>query len=189
MTIIFLTGANSFLGRIINILLVTKGFKVTGLDLYDQSVTVDITKPFSLNEDLNPDVVVHAAGKAHSVPRISAEKKVFYDVNFEDTNNLCTALEKLTVKPRSFIFISTVPVYGLDAGYMISENHPLKGETAYAKSRIPAESWLTGWADKNGIRSMINGICSGRYFIIGKADSRKSIVWQEDIPSIITGCV
>jgi nucleoside-diphosphate-sugar epimerase len=199
-----LTGASGFLGRIISNELITRGFKVTGLGKFNQLINVDITKPFNLNKELNPDVVVHAAGKAHSLPFTHEEKKVFYDVNFEGTKNLCIALEKLTVKPKSFIYISTVAVYGLDSGTMISENHPLKGETPYSKSKILAENWLTDWAYKNKVKlgilrlpliagsnppgnlgAMINGIRLGRYLSIGKGDAQKSIVWHSDIASII----
>ncbi|MEP7106936.1 MAG: NAD-dependent epimerase/dehydratase family protein [Ferruginibacter sp.] len=199
-----LTGASGFLGRIINDQLVARGCKVTGLDLFGQSLNVDITRPFILDKELNPDIVVHAAGKAHSVPGSPEEEKVFFDVNFEGTKNLCIALEKLTLRPMSFIFISTVAVYGLDSGKMISENHPLNGETPYAKSKIFAENWLRDWAGKNSIKlgiirlplvagpnppgnlgAMINGIRSGHYLSIGKADAQKSIVWQEDIANVI----
>ena len=31
------------------------------------------------------DVVLHAAGKAHTVPKTEAEKQVFYDVNYQGT--------------------------------------------------------------------------------------------------------
>ena len=40
------------------------------------------------------DVVLHAAGKAHTVPKTEAEKQVFYDVNYLGTIHLCDALEK-----------------------------------------------------------------------------------------------
>jgi nucleoside-diphosphate-sugar epimerase len=199
-----LSGANGYLGRIIHQLLIEKGFKVTGLDLSDQYFNFDITKPFVLDKDLSLDVVVHAAGKAHTIPKTAAEARVFYDVNFEGTKNICLAMEGLAVRPKAFIFLSTVAVYGLNTGRMITENHPLNGDTPYAISKILAEQWLTEWADKKGIKlgvlrlplvagpnppgnlgAMINGIRSGSYLSIGKADARKSVVWQEDIATVI----
>lgn len=199
-----LTGSTGFLGRSISNQLTALGFKVTGLGRVSQSLNIDIRNVFSFDKDFDPDVVVHAAGKAHSVPRTQEETKDFFDINFEGTKNLCTALEGLIVKPKAFIFISTVAVYGLDSGYKISEDHPLQGETAYSKSKILAEKWLTDWGEKNGIilgilrlplvagpnppgnlGTMIKGIYSGRYFSIGKADAQKSIVWQDDIGCII----
>ncbi|MCQ6960943.1 NAD-dependent epimerase/dehydratase family protein [Mucilaginibacter aquariorum] len=199
-----LTGASGFLGRIIKAYLTSIGYTVTGLDLHGQSINVDITKQFKLDVDINLQVVVHAAGKAHSIPKNSEEEKVFYDVNFEGTKNICAAIELLKQKPKSFIFISTVAVYGLDSGNMISEGHPLNGMTPYAKSKILAENWLAEWARRNDIilgilrlpliagpnppgnlGAMINGIRTGRYLSIGSASAKKSVIWQEDIASII----
>jgi nucleoside-diphosphate-sugar epimerase len=192
-----LTGASGFLGSIIYTGLTLKGFKVT-------KFAGDITSTINLDRHLDADVVVHAAGKAHFVPKTPDEQKIFYDVNFEGTKNLCLVFEKLNAKPKSFIFISTVAVYGLDSGIMISEDHVLNGKTPYAKSKIMAEEWLQNWASKNNIilgilrlplvaginapgnlGDMIKAIRSGKYFSIGKAGSRKSMVWGEDIPTII----
>jgi nucleoside-diphosphate-sugar epimerase len=199
-----LTGASGFVGQGVSALLMEKGFRVTSLNRSGALINIDIAKPFDFEKDLDPDVIVHMAGKAHAVPATQEEEKIFYDVNFEGTKNLCRALERLTVKPSAFIFISTVAVYGLESGNMISEEHPLQGETAYAKSKILAEKWLVGWAKKNSIKlgilrlplvagpdapgnlgSMVNGIRSGKYLSIGEANARKSIVWRDDIADVI----
>ena len=199
-----LTGASGFLGGVINDILKQQDMIVSGLDLFGQSLTVDITRPFILDIAYSPDIVVHAAGKAHSIPRNNQEEQVFYDVNFHGTVNLCNALSKLAVKPTAFIFISTVAVYGVQAGSLIPESHPLNGETPYAKSKILAEKWLDEWAEQNNILlgilrlpliagpnppgnlgAMINGIRTGKYLSIGRAEARKSVVWQEDIATII----
>ena len=94
--------------------------------------------------DQHYDVVLHACGKAHVIPRSEAEKQAFYDVNYRGTVNLCTALERAGL-PKALVFISTVAVYGCESGNMITEEHPLNGNTPYAKSKIMAEKNLTGW--------------------------------------------
>lgn len=199
-----LTGASGFLGSIINHYLASQNIDIVGLDLFGSPRTVDISQPFSLKNIQEIDVVVHAAGKAHTFPRTKAEEDIFYHVNFEGTKNLCDALDQLAVKPSAFIFISSVAVYGVHAGSMISESHPLSGASPYSKSKILAENYLVEWANRRGIKlgimrlplvagpnppgnlgAMINGIKSGRYLSIGKANSSKSIVWQEDIAVII----
>jgi nucleoside-diphosphate-sugar epimerase len=191
-----LTGASGFLGKIFYDVLISNGCKVT-------KFIGDITAPISLDKNANFDTIVHAAGKAHIIPKTSDEKRIFYDVNFDGTKNLCHALELLSVKPRSFIFISTVAVYGADCGSMISENHSLNGKTPYAKSKILAEEWLKNWALKNNITlgilrlplvagknppgnlgDMIKAIKAGKYFSIGNANPKKSMVWGGDIPTI-----
>lgn len=50
------------------------------------------------------DIILHAAGKAHSVPRSEAEKQMFFDVNLQGTKNLCAALEKLEYREYLFLF-------------------------------------------------------------------------------------
>ena len=63
--------------------------------------------------DKHYDVVLHACGKAHVVPKTEAEKQAFFDVNYQGTVNLCSALEKVGV-PKALVFISTVAVYGCE---------------------------------------------------------------------------
>jgi len=201
---VLLTGASGFLGSIIETSLVQKGMEVLSLNSVGQLLYVNIAEKFSLKPDLRIDIVVHAAGKAHLVPKTDVEKEAFFKVNFEGTKNLCYALENLKTLPKSFIFISTVAVYGIETGVLISENHPLNGITPYAKSKILAENWLKEWAAKHKIRlsivrlplivgpnppgnlgAMVRGIKSGRYLSIGKGDARKSMVWLEDVAEII----
>lgn len=199
-----LTGANGFLGSIITNYLVNSGNEVISLGRTSANINADITQPFTINNSVKADIVIHAAGKAHSVPRTREEEQFFFDVNLRGTQNLCSALIKNQNKPNAFIFISTVAVYGVDAGENINEDHPLNGNTPYARSKILAEEWLTEWAKENGILlsilrlpliagphppgnlgAMINGIKSGRYLSIGKANARKSMVWGDDIAHII----
>ena len=130
-TLLF-TGASGFLGS--NILpLLCKNYDVDTLAL-DDKATYNInlvTDEINLNKRY--DIVLHAAGKAHVVPKTDAEIKLFYDINYEGTKKVCKALEKAGT-PKSLIFISTVAVYGCDFGENITEEHSLEGQTPYAKS-------------------------------------------------------
>lgn len=205
MTNILLTGETGFLGSLLKTSLGSfPSVFVNNLRKRDGGQRIDIRQKFVISRDINVDAVVHAAGKAHSVPKSDAEKQEFYKVNFEGTKNLCNALERLDKLPKSFIFISTVAVYGMGEGQQITEDRPLKGETPYAKSKILAEEWLQEWATKHSVilgilrlpllvgpsppgnlDAMIKGIRKGKYLSIGKANARKSMVWAEDIATII----
>ena len=68
------------------------------------------------------DIVLHAAGKAHVVPKTEDEKQLFYDINYQGTVNLCKALEQVGM-PKALVFISTVAVYGCESGELITEEH------------------------------------------------------------------
>lgn len=149
------------------------------------------------------DVVLHAAGKAHTVPRTEAEKQVFYDVNYQGTVNLCTALEKAGI-PKSLVFISTVAVYGCEFGDLIDESHPLEGDSPYAKSKIMAEEYLAKWCESNGVilgilrpsllagknapgnlGAMVNGIKKGFYLNVAGGKVTKSVLMAEDIARLL----
>ena len=149
------------------------------------------------------DVVLHAAGKAHVVPKTEAEKQLFYDINYTGTIHLCDALEKVGC-PRALVFISTVAVYGCDYGELITEEHALEGESPYAKSKRMAEEYLTEWCARHGVvlgilrpsllagkgapgnlGAMVNGVRKGFYMNIGGGKVVKSILMAEDIAHLL----
>lgn len=149
------------------------------------------------------DVVFHAAGKAHSIPKTEEEKQVFFDVNFQGTKNLCAALENSGI-PKAFIFISTVAVYGCDSGENITEEHPLNGTTPYALSKIKAEKYLERWCAMHNVAlsilrpsliagpnppgnlgAMIRGIRNGKYLSIAGGKARKSVLMVQDIANLL----
>ena len=149
------------------------------------------------------DVVLHACGKAHVVPKTEAEKQAFYDVNYQGTVNLCTALETVGI-PKSLVFISTVAVYGCEYGGLVTENHPLEGTSPYAESKIMAEKYLSEWCARKGVvlgilrpsllagknapgnlGTMVNGIKKGFYMNIAGGKVVKSILMAEDIARLL----
>jgi nucleoside-diphosphate-sugar epimerase len=206
-TDILLTGASGFLGKVIYDTL-SPGHLITTIGrgpavANGGHLTADLSKELITGL---PDTacVIHCAGKAHSVPKTEAEKEQFFQVNYRGTVNLCQSLVQEGRIPASFIFISTVAVYGKEEGVLIREDDPLEGTTPYAQSKIIAEQYLREWALANNVtlgilrlplvagptppgnlQAMINGIRTGRYLSIGKADARKSMVWAHDVATII----
>lgn len=140
---ILFTGASGFLGN--NILpLLKERYEVKTMGL-EENCDYQVNIATSIPEiDAYFDIVLHAAGKAHIVPRTETEIEAFYDVNLKGTKHLCAALERCGV-PKSVIFISTVAVYGCDTGEDITEEHPLNGNTPYADSKKKQKhSWQVG---------------------------------------------
>lgn len=196
------TGASGFLGaNTLNLLKDLYLIKTLGMtDANDYILNLATHTPL-LNEYY--DIVFHAAGKAHSIPKTEIDKQSFFDVNFQGTVNLCKALEFYGL-PKSFIFISTVAVYGVERGEQISEEYPLLGDTPYALSKIKAEQYLTEWCAKHDVilsiirpsliagpnppgnlGAMIKGISTGRYLSIGGGKARKSVLMVSDIARLI----
>lgn len=197
------TGASGFLGHNTLPLFYNMYDVVHTIGLGDED---DIK--FNLAKEVPPintyyDVVLHACGKAHVVPKTESEKQAFYDVNYQGTVNLCTALEKVGA-PAALIFISTVAVYGCEYGDLITEEHPLEGTSPYADSKIKAEKYLVEWCSKNGVKlgilrpsllagknapgnlgAMVNGIRKGFYMNIAGGKVIKSILMAEDIARLV----
>ena len=196
------TGASGFLGHNVRPIL-EKTYDVHSIGLTDED---DIK--FNLAKEVPPinthyDVVLHAAGKAHMVPKTEEEKKVFYDVNYQGTVNLCSALEKVGA-PKSLVFISTVAVYGCDTGELITEEHPRDGVTPYAESKKMAEDYLTKWCEEHGVilgilrpsllagpgapgnlGAMVKGIKKGFYVNLAGGKVKKSIMMVQDIATLV----
>ena len=84
--------------------------------------------------DVTYDMVIHAAGKAHVVPKTEAEKQAFYDINVKGTEHVLSALQKHP--PSSLVFISSVAVYGVETGENIADTAPLLAKTPYGESKI-----------------------------------------------------
>lgn len=202
MAFLLFTGASGFLGHN-SLPSLKKIYDVATCGISpDDTIKANLAKEIP-QLDKRYDIVLHACGKAHTVPRTDAEKKIFYDVNYQGTVNLCAALEKVGV-PKSLIFISTVAVYGCERGEMITEDHPLNGNTPYAESKKMAEAYLTEWCAKHDVilsiirpsliagvnapgnlGAMVKGIKTGRYLSINHGKARKSVLMAEDIARLI----
>lgn len=196
------TGASGFLGNnVLPLLLKKYEVKTLGLSETDYYFVDLATSIPQLDQSF--DIVLHAAGRAHLIPKTDEEKNLFIDINYKGTVNLCKALETWGF-PKSLIFISTVAVYGLESGENITENHPLNGRDPYALSKIQAEQYLTEWCKQHDVKlgilrppmiagpnppgnlgAMIKGIHTGRYFSIAGGNARKSVLMVQDIAHII----
>jgi len=196
---VLLTGASGFLGKIIykefspNI--ITLGRSSISDICSDLSTGIPVLRKF--------DLVIHVAGKAHSVPKTDLEKQQFYDINVGGTLNLLKGLED-SVLPKMFVFISSVSVYGQEIGKSINENHSLDAKDPYGLSKIEAEKLILDWCKANNVictilrlpllvgenppgnlGAMINAIKKGYYFNIGGGIAKKSMVLAQDVASFI----
>lgn len=200
------TGGTGFLGKNVRPIL-DKMYEVVTCGITpDDMIKANLAKEVpALNQHF--DVVLHACGKAHVIPKTEAEKQAFYDVNYQGTINLCKAIEKVGA-PKALIFISTVAVYGCEFGDLITEEHPLVGTTPYADSKIKAEEYLTQWSKRHGVvlgilrpsllagigapgnlGAMVNGVKKGFYMNIAGGKVVKSILMAEDIANILPALV
>ncbi|MCW3093134.1 MAG: galE 3 [Ferruginibacter sp.] len=200
---ILLTGASGFLGKAM-----TERLDNLHLDYITVGRSTMNTVKWDLGTKctsvLAGDTVVHAAGKAHMIPKNAEDKADFYAVNVQGTRHLLEALEN-NDSLKKFVFISSVAVYGLIEGIDIAEDALLLATDPYGNSKIEAEKMIAGWCTKKNIEyyilrlpliagkrapgnlgAMVSGIRSGRYLSIGKADSKKSMILANDLANFIT---
>ncbi|WP_374174024.1 NAD-dependent epimerase/dehydratase family protein [Flavobacterium tructae] len=196
-----LTGANGFLGSNIREEL-SNVFNIKTLSRKNADYSVCLEKDkLELKEKF--DLVIHAAGKAHSVPKTESEIKEFYNVNVLGTLNLLKALEKCL--PKEFVFVSSVAVYGQEKGNNINESYSLEAVDPYGLSKIEAERIIINWCHKNDVTctvlrlpllvgknppgnlgAMGKAINKGYYFNIDSGKAKKSMVLTKDVASFIT---
>ena len=195
-----LTGASGFLGRYIQKEL--KGEIATIGRSRSCTIHVDLSKQVPLFTTKS-DLVVHSAGKAHSVPKTEVEKQAFFDVNVRGTENLLKGLETIGL-PKYFVFISSVSVYGLESGLLINEEAPLLANDPYGQSKIAAEKLVSDWCTENNVvctilrlplligekapgnlGAMEKAIEKGFYLNIGGGKARKSMVNASDVAAFI----
>jgi nucleoside-diphosphate-sugar epimerase len=198
---ILLTGANGFLGNAI-LKTLKRNHQILSLSRNSGEYQVCLDKQLpSFYHSF--DLVIHAAGKAHSVPRTEEEKKQFHEVNVNGTKNLLKGLENIQM-PKQFVFISSVSVYGQEFGIGINEEHRLEATDAYGLSKIEAELLVMEWCEKHKVActilrlpllvgenppgnlgAMIKAIDKGYYFNVGGGKARKSMVLSEDVAAFI----
>jgi nucleoside-diphosphate-sugar epimerase len=198
---ILLTGATGFLGKsIVKELENTNNLKSLSRTSGDYQFSLENEIP---NFNQKFDLVIHAAGKAHSIPRSEVEKKQFFDVNVLGTLNLLKGLEIVGL-PEKFVFISSVSVYGQEEGVNIKEGHALEARDPYGVSKIEAEEIIVKWCKQldvvctilrlpllvgenppGNLGAMLKAIDKGYYFNIGGGKARKSMVLADDVAAFI----
>lgn len=150
------------------------------------------------------DWVIHAAGMAHRHPKTAQDRQAFFDLNEKGTQNLLKALQDQGRTPKAILYVSTVAVYGLDRGFLISESQPPNPRDPYGISKYKGETHVLHWAAEQGIvvgimrlplvvgsgapgniENMTRMMAKGRYFGIGTGKNQKSMVWGADLAAVI----
>ena len=197
---ILLTGSTGFLGKYIyNTLSTNHDILTIGRSNCDIKYNFDKLINFLPECEL----IIHAAGVAHILTNSKLSKDIYYDFNVNGTDLFLKSILK-SYKPKQFVFISSVGVYGLIKGDQISENSSLLATDYYGKSKIESEKIIIDWCCANNIkytilrlplvvgtnppgnlRSLINSIKHGYYFNISSGKVKKSMVLAEDVASHI----
>jgi nucleoside-diphosphate-sugar epimerase len=197
---ILITGSSGFLSKYLIKILGEQNIIET-LSRHNSKFNIDLSKdvPTFISKY---DIVIHAAGKAHSIPRNELERNDFHNTNVIGSQNLLKGLEKCL--PKNFVFISSVSVYGLYKGININESSPLLAKDPYGLSKIQAEKLIIEWCKENNVictilrlpllaganppgnlGGMIKGLKKGYYFNITGVRAQKSMVLASDVGQCI----
>jgi nucleoside-diphosphate-sugar epimerase len=194
---ILVTGSNGFIGKtFVHVLSLHND--VSTLSRSNSDYNFDLSKQVPLFRT-KFDLVIHAAGKAHSNPKTIQEKQSFIDNNVCATKNLLIGLEK-SFLPKYILFISTVNVYGRTSGNLIDENTQPNPIDIYGITKLNCEKMIMDWSSTNkvlctifrlplvvglnpkgNLKSMIIAIQKGYFFNIDKGSARRSMVLITDL--------
>ncbi len=204
---LLLTGYPGFLAASVKDWFESKGWEVDTLGLlpFPQGVSpsgehiiCNLVSETPRLPEKNYDLVIHAAGKAHVVPKTETEKRSFFDVNVTGTQHILDALQ--AYPPHGIVFISSVAVYGKETGDMIPEDAPLLADSPYGKSKIQAEELvrnthfsrevirgivrlplIAGKDAPGNLGSMVEAIKKGLYFNVSGGKAVRSVILKDDI--------
>lgn len=89
--------------------------------------------------DIKTDVILHLAGKAHDLKKVSKPKD-YYEANFELTKQLFDAF--ILSEASIFIFMSTVKAVADEVNGVLTEDASANPKTHYGKAKYQAEQYL-----------------------------------------------
>lgn len=201
-----ITGGTGFVGRAVASCMRAKGLDVDilGRTAAPNQVQADLTAGPPELPQHDYDVVFHAAGHAHVVPRSDNDRHQFFLTNRDGTKHLLSALERQDRMPDAFVLISTVAVYGREIGELLDEDTPREAHDAYGLSKRQAEDLVLEWGELRGVRTgvvrlplvsgpaahgnlgaMIDAMRRRRYAGIGDGSARRSVVDVGDVAQIL----
>lgn len=123
-----ITGSNGFVGTNLQKFLKAKGHEIVTLDVANADYSWD-----ELDKLPSVDAVVHLAGKAHDLKKVSSPES-YFEINVGLTEKIFEWYakkvegERSEVERRTFIYFSSIKA--------------LDGDTPYAKSKRAAEQYL-----------------------------------------------
>lgn len=96
--------------------------------------------------------IVHFAGKAHAVDERQGDERAYDSVNVQGTGHLLEAAAAANV--RSFIFASTVKVFGEKTDHCVDESLCPAPQGPYANSKWAAEQLVQSYAKRYRFRGV-----------------------------------
>lgn len=217
---VLVTGASGMIGRAVVAHLLSGGYEVkaqvrdrskfvaalAGVNLSRQVELMEIDFTCLTDSQLRRLVegckaVIHCAALVHQP---DAPYEAYELINTRTTKQLAEAAAASGVD--TFVFLSTIAVYGQGAFENVAEDVPAHPVTPYAVSKVQSEDWLRsfdrlkrtvvlrlplvfGEGDRGNMLTLIRQIKKGRYFHIGNQPVKKSVIFSGDLAYAIGLCL
>jgi nucleoside-diphosphate-sugar epimerase len=123
--------------------------------------------------------------------------------NVAGTRHLLDGLDRVG-RPAGLVLASTVAVYGLTSGTLVTEDADRLATDPYGSTRREVEDLVTSWGDANGVRvtvirlplvagagapgqlgAMVRAMARGRYLGVGDGSARRSMVLASEVASVL----
>ena len=192
---ILIIGGSGALGSDLKRILIQGGNSVRTLGRSSSNdFAVDLTKKIT-EIDYQTDIIINCAGIVHNRLHASKfdEKLIHNDLKI--SQGVCIIAKRL--KPKLFLNISSVSVYGINKGSNIDENHPKVPNSGYGFCKLSSENLFLSLTDTSVINLRLpliittrktgnilrlhNQISKGLFFKIHAEDCIKCLVYPEDI--------
>ncbi|MBU0762831.1 MAG: NAD-dependent epimerase/dehydratase family protein [Candidatus Altiarchaeota archaeon] len=143
---IVITGAKGFIGRHLVEQLEKRGYKVFGCDIEKKQsresgyARVDIRRCEEYEKlPKNPEAVIHLAAISY-LPQAQKNIQKAYDINVFGTYNMLKYFQ--VTGAEKFIYASSSKVYGKPQKLPIDENHPIRPDTTYGRTKALSEELI-----------------------------------------------
>ena len=140
---VLITGSSGFVGKNLTKYLTKK--KINILQLNRKSTDCNWENIFEIGIPKNVKAVIHLAGKAHDLKRVSNSEE-YFKVNRDLTLKLFT--EFLNSEAEIFIFLSSVKACSEKVDGALSESQTCDPQSDYGLSKYQAECGLLSLMDK-----------------------------------------
>jgi nucleoside-diphosphate-sugar epimerase len=154
MSKVLVTGASGFIGSNLINYLQAKSLNILS---FSRSVGMDYYSIDSLYIDKEDvEVIIHLAGKAHDLKNVSNELD-YFKANTDLTINIFDAFMKSQAK--LFIYFSSVKAVKDHFENILTEYIKPSPTSAYGKSKLAAENYISSFVNQNGKRFYILRPC------------------------------
>lgn len=143
---IIITGGTGFVGNNL------QNYLTATYEIETMSVRYEHDQQF----DIKADIVIHLAGKAHDLKKVSKPKD-YYEANFELTKQLFDAF--IVSEASIFIFMSTVKAVADEVKGILSEDEIPDPKTHYGIAKQQAEQYILNKEVPEGKRVYILRPC------------------------------